>query len=198
MDNPPCIKINAELETQEIDALIDLVKLVGHPNMRVLEIGTGQGGSSIEIYRQVVKDFNGSLYTIDIKPAREILAISEAYPQFHFMIGRSEDFLRIFSPLAGFDLIFIDGSHVYQDVLSDIQLSLPLIREGGILCGHDCEGKYSDWELPEQQFIDYQCQQGQDTPFCHAGVVKALYDVFQDNYELCPSTRIWHVKKITA
>ena len=198
MDNPSCIKIDAEMDFPEIAPLIELLKFVAHPDMKVLEIGTGQGGSGLTMYQEVIRHYNGMLFSIDIKPACEIVPLHEIYPQINFMIGRSEDFLRILSPLVGFDLIYIDGSNFYQDVLSDIQLSLPLVKEGGILCGHDCEKKYSDWELPEQQFINYQCQQGQDTPFCHAGVVKALYDVFQDCYELCPLTRIWYVRKITA
>jgi len=35
------------------------------------------------------------------------------------------------------DFIYIDGDHSYQSVLSDIQLSLELVRDGGIIGGHD-------------------------------------------------------------
>jgi len=35
------------------------------------------------------------------------------------------------------DLVFIDGDHTYQQVKKDIQMWLPHIVEGGIICGHD-------------------------------------------------------------
>lgn len=39
-----------------------------------------------------------------------------------------------------FDLIYIDGSHEYDDVYQDIEYAWPLLRDGGILIGDDyCE-----------------------------------------------------------
>jgi predicted O-methyltransferase YrrM len=35
------------------------------------------------------------------------------------------------------DMIFIDGCHVYEAVREDIELSLQLVKRGGILSGHD-------------------------------------------------------------
>jgi predicted O-methyltransferase YrrM len=36
-----------------------------------------------------------------------------------------------------FDFVYIDGNHRYPNVKEDIELSLPIIKAGGILCGHD-------------------------------------------------------------
>jgi hypothetical protein len=36
-----------------------------------------------------------------------------------------------------FDLVFLDGDHTYEGLMADINAWLPLVRIGGILCGHD-------------------------------------------------------------
>ncbi len=36
-------------------------------------------------------------------------------------------------------LVFVDDGHAYKDVLTDIKAFSPLVRPGGILCGHDLE-----------------------------------------------------------
>ena len=191
MDNPPRLNIDTQIHFTELGILGDLLKSVACPDMKILEIGTGQGGSTLFLC-DIIKQYNGVIYTIDIMPPREIVALSLASKWIKFMVGRSEDFLKILSPFVGFDFIFIDGSHLYKDVLADIQLSLPLLKQGGILCGHDCENKYTNYDEGRRAIIDKEVEEGRES-FCHAGVVKALYVALQDNYEIMP--RIWYVKK---
>lgn len=45
---------------------------------------------------------------------------------------------RLFTECGqSFDLVFLDGDHSYDAVRADIAAYLPLVRPGGILCGHD-------------------------------------------------------------
>lgn len=37
------------------------------------------------------------------------------------------------------DLVFVDDGHAFEDVVTDIRSYKPLIRRGGLLCGHDFE-----------------------------------------------------------
>lgn len=40
------------------------------------------------------------------------------------------------------DIVFIDANHTYDSVKEDINLWLPKVKEGGILCGHDFRIKH--------------------------------------------------------
>lgn len=64
------------------------------------------------------------------------------------------------------DSVFIDGSHEYEHVDADIGEWLPLIRQGGIISGHD----YS-------------------TAF--PGVIRAVTERISW-FQVVPGTRIWH------
>lgn len=67
------------------------------------------------------------------------------------------------------DFVFIDGDHDYLSVRNDISAWLPLVREGGTICGHD----FGVWP----------------------GVEIAVREVFGDGFEIVEGTSIWKVTK---
>lgn len=42
---------------------------------------------------------------------------------------------------ATLDFVFIDACHMYESVWQDIRLWAPKVRPGGLLCGHDYDGR---------------------------------------------------------
>jgi predicted O-methyltransferase YrrM len=81
-----------------------------------------------------------------------------------------------------FDLIFIDGSHNYKDVLFDIKYSKKFLKNGGIIVGDDYEVKFSDVHSnalknlsKNHKELSFQSKQGRSF---HPGVTKAVYRYF--------------------
>jgi SAM-dependent methyltransferase len=88
-----------------------------------------------------------------------------------------------------FDLIYIDGSHYYDDVLLDLQRCAPLLREGGILCGDDLEaqvGRVEESFLLDKKRVNY-------TGGFHPGVALAVFHFFRRAISVTHG--FWHVRK---
>lgn len=66
-----------------------------------------------------------------------------------------------------FDSIFIDADHNYAECRADIEAWRPMLRGGGIICGHD-----------------YWTQ--------NVGVVEAVNEMFEGTHSVVPGTRIWY------
>ena len=64
------------------------------------------------------------------------------------------------------DSIFIDADHHYAECRADIEAWRPLLKSGGLICGHDYWTK-------------------------DVGVMDAVNEVFEGRHEVVPGTRIW-------
>lgn len=75
-----------------------------------------------------------------------------------------------------FDVIYVDGSHLYHDVSFDLQQAKRLIRAGGILSGDDLELQRHQLNWRE---LDDSVDSGKDLAYCklghyHPGVTLAV------------------------
>jgi predicted O-methyltransferase YrrM len=62
--------------------------------------------------------------------------------------GDSERAAGMLPHMAGkLDFVFVDDGHATEDVKRDIRCFLPLVRPGGLLCGHDFEMPHNDVAL---------------------------------------------------
>jgi predicted O-methyltransferase YrrM len=183
---------NSQLYSTEQEKVLDIIARKSASQLcTFLEIGSWHGDSTV-ILGRIAKENNGILYCIDWwkgnigtdleKEAKN----TDVFSYFWERINREnlEDVvipIRARSEIIGSmlkekmaDLVFIDGDHRYNNILSDIKKYAPLVRENGILCGHDCEGMISDFT---REFLE----KGKDVDIyegVHCGVVLAVGESF--------------------
>lgn len=116
----------------------DIIK----PDFTIAEIGSYAGVSS-EVFALYCK----KLYCIDtwedwnhdgiIFQAMDLFDnMKSYYSHIDKLPMRGEEASNMF-PDEHFDLVYIDASHGYDDVINDIKTWLPKIKNGGYLAGHD-------------------------------------------------------------
>ena len=89
--------------------------------------------------------------------------------------GKSSEVLPEF-PAQGFDIIYLDGSHAYEDVVFDLRQAKRLVRPGGVICGDDLERQLADLNPAEVQAavrrrLDFVSSNGSDY---HPGITLAV------------------------
>jgi len=116
--------------------------------LRGIEIGVAVGDNSLSILKELSVE---KLFLIDpYTPYEDALghadfsadyAIARAklveYPQVVWLRKTSESAIREFQNEEAFDFVYIDGNHSYESVKKDITLYYPLIKNNGLIGGHD-------------------------------------------------------------
>jgi predicted O-methyltransferase YrrM len=97
------------------------------------------------------------------------------------MRGSSREILPRLAP-ESFHIVFIDGSHLYREVLEDIRNATALVGEGGLVCGDDLDLQASECD---EAFLNSACAEARDycqdprTGTCfHPGVTRAVDELF--------------------
>lgn len=130
----------------------------GQPNLHALEIGSYEGRSAIWFLENILVHPTSSITCVDIfddktyedRFGRNILA--SGFPnKVNKIKGPSQKVLRELK-WNSYDFVYIDGSHVAKDVLSDAVLSWDLLKVGGIIIFDDYllwADRYRPWARPQ-------------------------------------------------
>lgn len=130
-----------------------LAPMAGRPGLRFLQIGAFTGDATIWMLDNILTGNYSRLVDVDTwegsdEPEHEpfnFTDVETVYDQRtspYIKTGRltkykgtSLDYLQ--EAAAGFDFIYIDGSHTAADVLTDAVLAYPLLKLGGLLAFDD-------------------------------------------------------------
>lgn len=185
--------------------LTALAESAARPGCRFLEVGSWCGDSAVVIGK-VAKRHGGRLFCIDwwkgnVGTDLAIIAGTSDVFSVFWQRMREEDLEDTVIPIRGksedvagilangsFDLVYLDGDHRFDAISDDVAKFSPLVATPGILCGDDCEGRISDFDL---EFL----QAGKTVDFheaVHCGVVLAVGQAFAD-YSI--DYNVWSVRK---
>lgn len=188
----------------DVVALRELVSRLDS-GFKVLEIGSWLGQGSTRVLIEQARKKGGEVYCVDtwkgnanVQQHQDIVRDYDVLGTFlqnvvhcggqdivKTLVMSSNDAAQ-FMRDATFDLIFIDADHSYHAVLQDVRAWLPKVKPGGILCGHDCEGRVSEFGKERlASGLNKDTIPGNERfREIHAGVVMACYKVFGDRHEL--------------
>jgi predicted O-methyltransferase YrrM len=127
--------------------IVDVVcaLLVANRAERVIEIGGFTGFASKRLARALNTLRRGEFVVCEIEPARAQYVQTALDALRLPFVGHTviaDDSLRWLPTLAdeSVDFAWLDGDHAKEHVRREIELLLPKLRAGGLICGHDVFG----------------------------------------------------------
>jgi hypothetical protein len=120
----------------------------GRQDLRGIEIGVEKADNALSILRELpveklylvdpympYRDEHGHFdFSGDYAIAHDKLA---EYPQVVWLRKTSESAVKEFQNEEPFDFVYIDGNHTSEYVKKDITFYYPLVRDNGLIGGHD-------------------------------------------------------------
>jgi hypothetical protein len=123
------------------------------------EVGCKEGRTTGHVLKACPKVFAWAIDPWCAMPSQKGIKGGETYEDWDFAkieaafwenVGEHKDRVRMLREtsevasrdMGKLDLVFIDAAHDYESVKKDIRLWWPLIRDGGMLVGHDWNHKW--------------------------------------------------------
>ncbi|MBU0459045.1 class I SAM-dependent methyltransferase [Patescibacteria group bacterium] len=176
------------------------------PNLNFLEVGSWEGRSTCWLLNNILTHTESIITCIDTfpdvygeqlekygafwgmrPPYPEVLSLEEKFDhnvnltgsarKVRKLKGESQIILRGLEP-ASYDFIYIDGSHLAADVLSDIILCWPLLNIGGVMI---CD--------------DYQLNMYRDPKNNPRSAIDSFLNAFEGSYQILNKDRQVIMKK---
>ena len=170
-------------------ALRSILDTFGRKNLRCLEIGSWFGTGST----QIIGEYSDHLVCVDHWQGNDNAAhreITKTFDVYQNFFANTAHFGDVIVPIRGdssivcpllapesFDFIFIDGDHKYIPTVVDIKNCRKLLKRGGILAGHDCEGRVTEMNkdvIHANSEKDHIPSVFSNFVDCHPGVIRAV------------------------
>jgi SAM-dependent methyltransferase len=120
-----------EYQVNYLFGLDDICKKFINDDSLVLELGSNDGVST-SLFSKYAKNVTA----VDILITNKMSLLLNDVDNIDFYNMNFNDFYDKYKNRK-YDLIYIDGSHEYVDVREDIIKFKKLIKENGVICGHD-------------------------------------------------------------
>lgn len=182
------------------------------PGFTMAEIGCYDGSTTIS-YVEKLKQYGGKVHIVDwfygnvgVTGPHSYIQDDLVYERFKIIFANyteqmiihrgpsHEQILNI--PDNSLDLCFIDADHRYDYIYKDIELCIPKVKKGGIICGHDMEDiniidivdiqqNWLDKDVIGYKELNIPDESASYEEF-HLGVIKAVFDFFGKDIETRP------------
>jgi predicted O-methyltransferase YrrM len=162
MNIEKALKIKGWMLEEELEYLATLAS----ESCSVVEIGSWNGRSSRAIADNL--SYDGDLWCVDnwSDGGDGEGGGREAEREFDLHLGEFPSVCKVKMSSLGaarfftktcvrFDLIFIDADHSYESVKADILAWRPLLREGGVLAGHDFSDAWPGVQRAVRELIPF-------------------------------------------
>lgn len=123
-----------QVTTGEGELLYQTAKLLP-PHSLIVEIGTLKGGTAYLLGKSRRRVYTIDNYSESGSNIGEATANLKSLRNVHLLVGTSEEIAKTWK--QPIDLLFVDGSHLYEMVILDLNSWLPLVKQGGFVVFHD-------------------------------------------------------------